>query len=172
VNKKSGTIQHKEGIKSDFAIEDTASIDKIFISNSAGEKVTLIKGEKEWLVEGKNKARPESIDVLMTTFNKIAIKSPVSKAAFPNVVKSLATNAVKVEIYQGDESPSKVYYVGEATQDHQGTYMLLETEGEKSTEPFVMHIPGFYGYLTTRFFANPMQWRDAAVFKINRGELF
>ena len=84
VNKKSGTIQHKEGIKSDFAIEDTASIDKIFISNSGGESVTLIRGEKEWLVEGKHKARPESIEVLMNTFSKIAIKSPVSKAAFPN----------------------------------------------------------------------------------------
>ena len=171
VNNKSGTIAHQEGIKSDFAIEDTASIDKIFISNPEGTQVTLLKKENEWWVEGKHKARPESMNVLMNTFKKIAIKSPVSKSAFNNVVKSLATRAVKVEIYQGEDTPSKIYYVGEATQNHQGTYMLLESDGEKSTQPFVMHIPGFYGYLTTRFYANPMQWRDAAVFKYLPSEI-
>ncbi|TXB67069.1 hypothetical protein FRY74_02465 [Vicingus serpentipes] len=170
--KNSNTLKTREGVLSDFAIEDTTTIDKIFIGNSTGENVTLTKGSgNDWIVDGKNKARPESISILMKTFARIAVKSPVSSAAFKNVVTSIATQSVKVEIYQGNDQPSKVYYVGESTQNHQGTYMLLEKAGVKSTEPFVMYIPGFYGYLTTRFYSNPLEWRDAAVFKYLAGEI-
>lgn len=160
VSKSNSTL----GELNDFAIKDTASIDKIFIADATGDKVTLVRGEKHWLVEGKHKARPESMEVIMNTFYQIAVKSPVSKAAQNNVIRDLATTAIKVEIYQGKSKPTKVYYIGGATQNNQGTYMLLENEGVKSSAPFIMYIPGFNGYLTTRFYANANQWRDAAVF--------
>lgn len=169
--KNTSTLKNREGSLSDFAIEDTTTIDKIFIANSTGESVSLIKGDNQWLVNGENKARPESISLLMKTFARIAVKSPVSSSAFENVVTDIATRAIKIEIYQGDETPSKVYYVGGPTQNHQGTYMLLEKDGVKSTEPFIMYIPGSYGYLTTRFFTSALDWRDAAVFKYTVGEI-
>jgi hypothetical protein len=165
LNNKSGTIEDQEGVKSDFAIEDTSSIDKIFIADAQGKSVTLSKSDNVWMVDNKYIARPDNIRLLMKTFSRIDVRSPVPKSAFNNVVKMIATSATKVEIYQGEKLPSKIYYVGGATLDHQGTYMLLESEGEKSTTPFIMHIPGFYGYLTTRFFTEPEQWRDAVVFR-------
>ena len=171
MNKDSSTLKSRDGVFSDFAIEDVEAIDQIFISGYAGESVTLMKGDGEWLVNGKHKARPESIAVLMKTFARIAVKSPVSSAAFDNVVTSIATKSIKVEIYEGEDTPSKVYYVGEATQNNQGTFMLLEKDGVKSTEPFVMYIPGFYGYLTTRFYADALEWRDAAIFKYLPNEI-
>ncbi|MCC7332080.1 MAG: hypothetical protein IT232_05655 [Flavobacteriales bacterium] len=155
----------------DFAIEDTAKINKIFIADAKGEKVTLTRDKSFWKVDGDRKARPESIDVLMNTFYRIAIKYPVAKAAHNNVVRDMATQATKVEIYMGSEKPNKVYYIGGNTQDNLGTYMLLENNGKKSSIPFVTHIPGFSGYLTTRFFANPLQWRDAEIFKYNPNEI-
>lgn len=170
-NSKSGTIGEQEGVKSDFAITDTTSIDKIFIADAQGKTVTLTKINKVWMVDNKYVARPDNIRLLIKTFGRIAVKSPVPKAAFSNIVKSIATGATKVEIYQGKDLPSKIYYVGGATLDHQGTYMLLETDGVKSTVPFIMHIPGFYGYLTTRFFTDPKQWRDAVVFKYSPQEI-
>jgi hypothetical protein len=170
--KNTSTLKTRDGALSDFAIEDTTTIDKIFISSSEGSQVTLTKGDgNDWLVDGKHKARPESISVLMNTFARIAIKSPVSSTAFNNVVTAIATQAIKVEIYQGGNKPSKVYYVGESTQNHQGTYMLLEIDNVKSSEPFITHIPGFYGYLTTRFYSDALEWRDAAVFKYSVGEI-
>lgn len=171
MTKDSSTLKSREGVLSDFAIEDTTAIDKIFISDFKGESVTLTKADGYWMVDGGNKARPQSISMLMKTFNRIAVKSPVSAAAFENIVTSIATKSVKVEIYQGEDEPSKVYYVGESTQNHQGTYMLLEKGGVKSSEPFIMHIPGFYGYLTTRFYASALEWRDAAVFKYLPNEI-
>jgi hypothetical protein len=171
LNNKSGTINDQKGVKSDFAISDTLSIDKIFIANAQGKSVTLSKVDNVWMVDGKYVARPDNMRLLMKTFSRIDVKSPVPKTAFKSVVKMLATSAVKVEIYQGESLPSKIYYVGGATNDHQGTYMLLESEGEKSTVPFIMHIPGFYGYLTTRFFTEPDQWRDAVVFRYSPEEI-
>jgi len=164
-NVKQGTMDDMEGAKSDFAIKDTASITKIFIADARGVSVTLSKSKDNWIVNDKYIARPDNIRLLMKTFSRIDVRYPVAKAAFNNVIRDIATKATKVEIYQGDDKPSKVYYIGTATNDNQGTYMVLETEGVKSTVPFVMYIPGNYGYLTSRFFTEAQQWRDAIVFK-------
>lgn len=160
-----GTMDDMEGAKSDFAIKDTASITKIFIVDAQGVSVTLKKSKNSWLVDDKYIARPDNIRLLMKTFSRIDVRYPVAKAAFNNVIRDIATKATKVEIYQGEDVPSKIYYVGDATNDNQGTYMVLETEGVKSTVPFIMYIPGNYGYLTSRFFTEAQQWRDAVVFK-------
>lgn len=45
--------------------------------------------------------------------------------------------------------------------------MLLEKSGKKSSVPFVTHIPGFFGYLSTRFFAQPFLWRDREIFTLS-----
>ncbi|MDB4533728.1 hypothetical protein N9242_02580 [Vicingaceae bacterium] len=165
INKSNGTLTTNKEAKSDFAIKDTESIDKIFMVNPKGKSVTLVKVKGEWLVDGEYAARPDNIRLLMKTFNRIDVRSPVPKAAVNNVIKQIATSATKVEIYQGEDEPSKTYYVGGATLDHQGTFMILETDGVKSSVPFIMYIPGNYGYLTTRFFTEAEQWRDAVVFK-------
>lgn len=164
-NVKQGTMDDMEGAKSDFAIKDTASITKIFIADARGISVTLSKSKDNWVVNDKYIARPDNIRLLMKTFSRIDVRYPVPKAAFNNVVRDIATKATKVEIYQGGDKPSKIYYIGTATNDNQGTYMVLETDGVKSTVPFVMFIPGNYGYLTSRFFTEAQQWRDAIVFK-------
>jgi len=159
------TKNEVKGAKFDFAIKDTNSITKIFIVDEKGASVTLNKIENVWKVNNKYDARPESISLLMKTFARIDVKFPVPKAAFKTVVKNIASGSKKVEIYQGNDKPSKVYYIGNATMDEQGTYMLLETDGVKSTVPYVMHIPGFNGFLNSRFFTSAQQWRDAVVFK-------
>ena len=166
-----GTIKEIEGAKTDFAIEDTASITKIFIADAKGQTVTLSKQKNVWMVDNKYIARPDNIRLLMKTFSRIEVKAPVPRAAMNNKIKDLATSATKVEIFVGEDKPVKTYYVGGPTLDHQGTYMLLESEGVKSSVPFVMYIPGFYGYLTTRFFTEPTQWRDAIVFKYMPNEI-
>lgn len=168
VSKSSGTIKNE---LKDFAIKDTASIDKIFISDYTGDKSTLTRGDNYWVVDGTHKARPESIELILNTIYRLAVKSPVAKAAQNNVIREIATKSIKVELYQGGEKPTKTYYIGGATQDSQGTYMVLETNGERSSVPYIMHLPGFYGFLNTRFFASSLQWRDAAIFTYQPEEI-
>jgi hypothetical protein len=43
--------------------------------------------------------------------------------------------------------------------------MLLETaEAGRSSEPFIMHMEGFIGFLTTRFFTDQNEWRYTGIF--------
>jgi hypothetical protein len=162
-NKSNSTIS---GEFSDFSIKDTASVSKIFISTLSNESVNLQRNKEGiWVVNGQFPARKDAIHLLLETFYRIDVLSPVPQPAFENVVKQLAVSGVKVEIYLDNaSSPKKIYYVGQATENHKGTYMLLEQKGKKSTRPFITYVPGFYGYLSTRFFTNENLWRDREIF--------
>ena len=153
---KNSTI--KEELK-DFAVADTGSITRIFMVEKSNNKVTLDRKSGFWTVNNRFMARPDAIKTLLETIAAVQVKQPVANAALPNIIKQLATNSVKIEIYKGDEK-IKVYYVGYATPDQLGTYMILEN----SKVPFIIHKPGFFGYLSTRYFTDEILWRDNAVF--------
>lgn len=143
----------------DFAIEDTSTVDKIFMVDKANQQVLLERKNGSWIVNDKYIARKDAIDILLKTMNRVEVKNPVSKSSFENVVSSLAAQSTKVEIYQNGEI-TKVYYVGGATRDNQGTYMMIED----SSTPFIVTIPGFNGYLSTRYFIDENVWRNTSVF--------
>ena len=148
----------------DFAVEDTSQVSKIFMVNKNNESVVLErKSNNIWYVNGKFPARKDAVDLILKTFKRIDIKSPVPKAQFENVVKRLAATHVKVEIYTNDSDPEKVVFVGGPTQDNYGTYMMLEN----SSTPFITYIPGFSGYLSSRFFIEEVLWRDQTIFRLN-----
>jgi len=139
-----------------FAVKDTASITKIFMADKRGKQVTLERvNSNEWKVNGKYPAKTSSMKILLETMHGISVKSTVPKTAFNNVVKRMAAEAVKVEIYQKG-SLSKTYYVGGTTIDFYGTYMMLEN----SSTPFVMWLQGFEGFLNTRYFTDENLWRS------------
>jgi hypothetical protein len=148
---------------SNFAFADTASITKIFIVDKTGEQVLLERKKNYWEVNKKYRTRIDAIEMLLKTIKDIEVKAPVSKAAMETQIKHLAAKSVKVEIYAGGNKPAKVYYVGGATDDNQGTYMLLEN----STKPYIVHVPGFFGYLSTRYFTEEELWRQSWIFKSN-----
>lgn len=165
INNKKGTI--KETLR-DFAVADTAAVDKIFLADKQGNAVTLERNKDNsgWTVNGKYQARTDAMQTLLTTIKKIDIKEPVGKKAQDNIVKQLAADAVRCEIYSKGELV-KAYYVGSQTQEMTGTYMILmDPETMKpSARPFITYIPGFEGYLTTRYFTQEKLWRDRTVMK-------
>lgn len=151
----------------DFAVEDTSAITKIFLADKVGQTVLLERqSETEWTVNKDHKARKDAVDVLLKTIKRVEMKSPVAKTAHDNIVRLMAGKSVKVEIYQGDDKV-KTYYVGDATKDNEGTYMLIEG----SATPFICHIPGFYGYLTARYITRPLEWRDTEIFNARLSEI-
>lgn len=145
----------------DFAVKDTAEVTKIFMADKTGQTVTLTRvAENHWNVDNEHKARKDAIDVLLKTISRVEMKSPVANTAHDNIVKLLAGKSTKVEIYKGDDRV-KTYYVGDATKDNMGTYMLIEG----SRTPFICHIPGFFGYLSSRFMTRKLEWRDSEIFQ-------
>lgn len=147
----------------DFAYEDTASINKIFLADKNNNTILLERlSNKNWRVNNKFIARSDAINNLLDAIASVQVKSPVPKSAFETVTKHLATRSVKVEIYAHNKKV-KTYYVGPSTPDNLGTYMILE----KSSVPFITHKPGFNGYLTVRYFVNEQEWRDVRLFPIS-----
>ena len=164
VYKKKGTNSTIDKEASDFGFKDTALIDKIFLANKEGQSVLLEKKPDGWYLDGKYHVRPDAIELLLYTIRMVEVKSPVSKASRNNVIKFMAGKSTKVEVYSKG-SKVKQYYVGHATQDHTGTFMLLtnpETD-ENYTEPFITHIPGFDGFLSTRYNTDKLDWRDRLI---------
>ncbi|PKP17602.1 MAG: hypothetical protein CVU05_15235 [Bacteroidetes bacterium HGW-Bacteroidetes-21] len=155
--------QHTSTIRKelrDFAVPDTASVDKVYMSDKLNQTVTLERKNGVWMVNNKFVARKDAMYVLLKTIARLDIKAPVPKAMLNTVISQMAARSVKVEIYQKGDL-TKTFYVGGPTADEQGTFMMLEN----SSAPFIMQIPGFFGYLSTRFFIEEYLWRDNTLFK-------
>lgn len=160
LTRKGSTLK---GELKDFAFADTAAVTRIFMADKDGRRVTIDRQPGGvWTVNGKFTARKDAIDNLLNTIKSVEVKSPVGKNLYNNTMKLMAAKSVKVEVYAGSEAV-KVYYVGHPTMDNLGTFMYLEG----STVPFITHIPGFNGFLSTRYFASEAEWRDKSVFRLD-----
>ncbi|UKN01264.1 hypothetical protein K6119_16165 [Paracrocinitomix mangrovi] len=160
-----GGSQLSDEALSDFAIEDTASIDKIILTDTEGNKgVTLLREGVSWTNVNNECIQQHLVQTILVTFKHIMVKSPVPKGTVDQVNKNLTTHHKKVEIYQNGKL-LKTWYVGQPTQDQYGTYMLLkDPEKGKSPEPFIMYLPNMHGNLETRFITNPLEFECTEVF--------
>jgi hypothetical protein len=148
-----------------FEIKDTSQVGKIFIADLNGRSINLKRQENgTWTVNDKYRAREDAVLTLLKTFKNVYVQRPVPKEAQEEVNKVMAGASKKVEIYNREGEWLKTWYVGHATMDKKGTYMLLETpEYGKATEPFIMDMKGFIGMLNTRFFTNEDEWRSVGI---------
>jgi len=122
----------------DFAIEDTALVDRIFLADKQGHKALLERQASGVWTVGEYQARPQAVRDLLFTLNKMVVKAPVAKSMQPKVLKDLSgIGQRKIEIYAGKQL-LKTIYVGIETMDKMGTYMMIEG----SSVPFEVHIPG------------------------------
>jgi hypothetical protein len=164
ITNSSGTLRSDF---SNFAIEDTSAVSKIFLSDKNSNNILLERTPNGWIVNKNNEAKQDGVNNLLEVIKRVSVKAPVPKSAMENVIKSMIGSSVKVEVYTNTNKPSKVYFVGGANQDHSGTYMLLEN----SSVPFLMHMEGFRGYLTPRFFTNINDWRSTKLFNYSINQI-
>lgn len=172
LKRNSGTFNRKI---MDFAVTDTSSITRVFMADKYNRTILLErKSPGEWFLNKTYKARNSGINMFLETLRNLSIKYPVPKKAHDNVISQLAARSVKVEVYQTvyrinlfgikwfeHEKRTKTYYVGGATPDNMGTFMLMEG----AEVPFVVHILGFRGYVASRYSTLEKDWRDHSVFK-------
>lgn len=150
----------------DFAIEDTASIDRILLKDEQGNRIQLDRSESGWIVNEQYVARPDAVDILLRTMNKLRVKAPISETMKNTVLKNIIAKNTLVEAYSGSELV-KTYYVGGPDREHTGTFMMMKG----SSRPYLMHIEGFHGFLTPRFFTNVNEWRERVVFEYAKADI-
>lgn len=139
--------------------QNTDEVYKIFLVHRHGEQTTLERQDSIWIYNGKYKANPAIMTNLLRTIRGVQLKFIPTKASVPNIIKDLATNGIKVELYGKTNNLLKTYYVGGVTNDEDGTYFIMED----SNNPYVMELPEVSGGIRIRYALTGDQWRDKAI---------
>ena len=142
-----------------FAVE-ASRIGKIALVRRDGETIRLERKGSDWQYNGRWKARPTAIANLLDAVTRITIAYKPAQAAVPNMVKNLATEGIKVELYSPSGTLLMVYYVGGSTPDERGTFVIREGYDQ----PYVAELPGWEGNLRFRYNLRGEDWRDRSVF--------
>ena len=165
----------------DFTVRDTASVTRLFFADKSGNQVLLRRTNEGWKVNDKYNAQPVMVDNMLYTLDKLRIKMPVSLASHDNVITRMAGTNTKVEVYQivprinlfnkiklfPHEKMTKVFFIGDVTQDNTGTYVLKEG----ADKAYIVHLHGFRGFISSRFSTNQEDWRDHKIFSHNINDI-
>ncbi|TVQ80948.1 MAG: DUF4340 domain-containing protein [Flavobacteriales bacterium] len=143
----------------EFHIEDTASIGRILIRDKVPHEVNLVRTDEGWKIDGEKLARQKAAQLLVTTFHKMRLKNFVAESMKPTVLNRLATYGIEVQVFDRNDKVLRHFYVGTPTMDEMGSYMM----NKGGDAPYAVFIPGFNGNLSTRFFADPILWRDRTI---------
>lgn len=146
--------------KKNFEVSDTTKIERIELSNRNLQMVSLRRSVVGWTLNDTLFANQSSVNLILKTIKEMRVKNPIARSALKNVIERMGIQNTKVEIFSNNKK-IRTIYVGGETADQLGTFMMLE--GAK--EPYVVHIPGFNGYLSSRFHCRESDWRDKNIFR-------
>ena len=163
-NNDSGTISKKD---QDFAIEDISKIGKIRLADKENNVVVFEKKDNQWLLNDKYEPRQAELELLLNTMRNIRVKTPVSKSARNNVIRSMSGRHTLVEVFDQKGKPMKSYFVGGVTTSGVGNYMKMKN----SEHLFEVYIPGFDGHVETRYFTDQEDWRSRKIFAYEPGTI-
>jgi len=148
----------------DYAIGDTAAVDRIVVTMSNGFSIDLVRQSNGWTTKDGQCIQQEPVFNMLHTFKNIAIKAYLPENAIENIKNQISINYRKVQIFQYGKWV-KTWYVGNSTADHYGTYVLLETkENGKNDAPDILEMKGLKGTIEPRFFADYRQWECTQIF--------
>jgi hypothetical protein len=148
------------GDETAFGVKDTASIGKIFLADLKGNTIEVERSGDGWVMADGKPARQDLLNTVLLTFNQMEVKVPVAKSMYDKVVRDIAGNHIKVEIYNRSDKKIRSFYIGPISSTFRGNFMLVEG----SETPFVVQIPGFDGFISSRFDMEPLNWKDRTVF--------
>ena len=143
-----------------FAVEDTTAIGKILLTNLKGDSILLEQHNGSWTMNKDYRPRPDAIHNLLNTMVQLEVKMTVAKSMHNTVIKKIAGKRTHVEVFNGKGEKTKGFYIGDNTDQLNGTFMLMEN----SDHAFVVNIPGFAGFAATVFFTDETDWKSKNIF--------
>ena len=153
----SNTLSTRE-MDYNFTLPDTAQITRIVIQDKTPCRVELVRTAAGWTANG-TPARTDATETLLTTLKRMEMRNFIRDAERATIIANMAVYGKEVEVYAGDVL-LKHFFVGTETPDFLGTYMMISG----SDAPYAVHIPGFNGYLSSRFFCTPELWMTRVMF--------
>lgn len=155
-----GTLERK--MDYNFTIKDTASIDKIVIKDKTPAEVTLTREGKNWILDNEYLARKGAVKTLLGTLYRMELRNFIPERMKETVLKRMTVFGKEVQIYKNGEL-FKTIYVGTETPDEMATYMMIKG----SDAPYAVYMPGFNGFLSTRFFTQQHLWKSRDVTRMD-----
>jgi len=153
MSSKKGTLEKELKY---FVVEDTASINKIKVSD-AKNSLILERQKSNWKINNSYTARNEAIYDILKIFNQLQIQSTVPNSALDSVEKSLKTNYFQLEL-SGNFIGTKTFKINNLT-NKMGSYFW----SENSESPLILYVPGMNKNLAAYFSTNPAFWRSKTV---------
>ncbi len=142
--------------ESNFRIENPLTIGRIILTNKNGSRSDLKRVDDHWTINDVYKARQSSVDILLTGLQRQNLDHIPNRAANDDILRTMATSGIHVEIFDLAGKALLSFYVGGVTQDEYGTFFLKEG----SSQPYCLNLPGFEGSLRPRYALQPLDWRD------------
>lgn len=155
-----------DSVESQFAISDTASIVEIELvklqnDKEAGRLILHRTGKGQWTVNNQYKAQAQTIQTALTTLFRLDVREPVHPNAYQTVFEAIKRSHIHLKVVTNSETYR--YYISGASPDGNGTIMMQEG----AEKPYIVELPGFQGYLTSRFTTDIDAWRENMLFDID-----
>lgn len=155
----------------DYEIKDTASVDRIIITEPSGDEMEMIRHGGTWTDKNGGCIQQVPVKNILEALYNIRFKGYVPDNSMKLVTNRLATSATKVQYFRNGEW-SKTWYVGTSTPDHMGTYALVESaENGRSDLPVITEIKGLNGIIGPRFFSDARRWMCTEIFSYEVKEI-
>lgn len=159
--------QTTEEEERDFAVTDMESLSRIDMKDRNGNAISLTKEKGKWILNGKYDVRESILSEMLRVVNTIEVVSVAPNVAQDNVLKEMISNSTKVSLYKnGKQKPFKVYHVGGATHEQDGTYVFMELKGKAASKVYITKVPGRRGYFSYRFTPQESEWRSLQYTKL------
>jgi hypothetical protein len=159
-NKKQNPYGEQEA---GFTVKDTSSIGEIYLARPTGESISIKRTSSGWIVNKRYKAHRGTLAAFLRVIKLQEAISPVARASHNTVIKSMAGNSIKVELYDRDGDKLRTFYVGGLSYDYGGNYMVQE----HAKKPYIVNIPGFPGVVGPVYTTDIDDWRDRTVFNVS-----
>ncbi|MEP7321001.1 MAG: DUF4340 domain-containing protein [Saprospiraceae bacterium] len=160
------SCSNNESRETQFSIAEPELINKIEISGKWGLQTIKIKNERWWLND-TIKVRPDAIENILKILPSIKVKVFPPKSSWEFMIKAIQEEGVKVRFYTAKNKLLKSLLIGGTTNDERGTYAMLEG----SSQPYIIHVPGFEGSLASRFILREAEWRDRMIIEENADDI-
>lgn len=150
-----------------FAIEDARDIGRIYIVDRDGNQTDLRRSGDHWLLDEKYRTSENTIKNLLDAVTRIELQTIPSYGGTRTLVENIAANGIRVQIFDRSENKMRGYYIGGATPNELGTYVIME----EAEQPYIAHIPGWDGNMRFRFNLVGDDWRTKKYFQIEADDI-
>jgi hypothetical protein len=151
--------------QSDFASVPGKGITRIELSEN-GNKVTLMKEDGGWSVNGAHETRKSEVIYLIRILIEMKIKSPVTPEMFSKVIAEKNISPVKVRVYE-ENKLLKAFLVYKTSSNPYGNIMRMR----ERSRPFIVYVPGYNDNIGSAFIATELYWEPFTVFNLLPSEI-